>query len=386
MKGLRSLLTSKKRPYPQFVKSEQLSSKSVETKKMNTPNANNKLSLLTWNVWFGKLEQHIRNKSIISICEELQPDVICLQEVTGEFLWQAKKFSHFLLENYSFFDPFDGSTTEEEYGVLVLCKKHLDPKFVIHKLDSEMGRRLEMAEITTGNERFAVGSVHLESLGSQPTRKKQLEESYAELKQFKSSVLCGDFNFCSERNFSGQGPLDNHCLARTLPGFTDMWPQLHPPSGGESSAGYTFDTDANPMAGGGQPQRFRFDRVMHRLAAAPQNRPCGHSDTDAVPTTQWRAAHIQIVGNSPITERGGVHSCLPSAPLPGNAAPQQIVDPYASPPRKSAHSEGAPVMTLRDRQTLVPLFPSDHFGLYCEFVLETVDAVGGQESATGNVL
>eukprot|EP00668_Euglena_longa_P042762 GGOE01056614.1.p2 GENE.GGOE01056614.1~~GGOE01056614.1.p2 ORF type:complete len:112 (+),score=23.39 GGOE01056614.1:425-760(+) len=91
------------------------------------------------------------------------------------------------------------------------------------------------------------------------------------------AVLCGDFNFDAERNYRGDGPLENAALALTLPGYTDVWPALR---GGEK--GFTYDSRANPTIS--HHQQMRYDRVcckggelvpksIEMVGTNPLNRP-----------------------------------------------------------------------------------------------------------------
>eukprot|EP01052_Picozoa_sp_SAG31_P020149 SAG31_NODE_1502_length_8080_cov_131.725849_7_plen_268_part_00 len=150
---------------------------------------------------------------------------------------------------------------------------------------------------------MTVGAVHLESLGTQPVRRRQLRTISRALAPVGGpAVLCGDFNFDSRRNWSAhytcaldgvqtatdaQGPsaggqpacgtpehrpdrapdgddseLDNDCLAQILPGWTDLWPMLRP-----AEPGFTFDSERNSNAAVsffGQPkyEQMRYDRIL----------------------------------------------------------------------------------------------------------------------------
>ncbi len=167
-----------------------------------------------------------------------------------------------------------------------------------------------------------------------------------------------------------------------MPEFTDMWSQLlqHPPDSEtitDSNAGYTFDTTLNPMIGQ-KYERMRYDRIVHRLLPSAPSQPSITSifrETPAavVDDASWTAASIQIIGNSPITETrdGGARSCIPSADATEPAAES---NPYDSPPAKGAQGMSRPVMIVPPGAMVpVPLFPSDHFGLYSEFVLRTAE-------------
>ena len=110
-------------------------------------------TLLTWNVWFGKLEAEARYRAIISRIETASPDFICLQEVTIEFIWQIQR-DPYIQENY--FSSEDGNQgTLETYGVLLLWKKvHSTHLLRLYHLPSRYGRRLAIVSIS-----FDFGSI-----------------------------------------------------------------------------------------------------------------------------------------------------------------------------------------------------------------------------------
>ncbi len=100
----------------------------------------NKLSVVTWNVWSDPLEQNIRYESILTICQELQPDVICFQEVIGDFIQRIKNTPYFY-DNYVCSDPKFNSATLEPcwYGVLMLTKKIHPVTYKFYKLPTIYG-------------------------------------------------------------------------------------------------------------------------------------------------------------------------------------------------------------------------------------------------------
>ena len=109
--------------------------------------------------------------------------------------------------------------------------------------NSEMGRHLLTARCAIGDQKhcITVGNVHLESLNNAKIREAQLAVSDRALPTGES-ILVGDFNFCSERNYDGSLPLENDCLSRVLPSHEDLWQKLKP---GEQ--GFTFDSVKNTM-------------------------------------------------------------------------------------------------------------------------------------------
>jgi hypothetical protein len=67
---------------------------------------------------------------------------------------------------------------------------------------------------------------------------------------------CGDFNFCSYRNFDGSPPSENASLKRIFPEFMDVWEYVHP----ELQPTYTFNGKVNRLVGN-EEECMRYDRI-----------------------------------------------------------------------------------------------------------------------------
>lgn len=294
-----------------------------------------KLRLVTWNVWFAPYEMSLRASAMINILQKVNPDVICLQEVTCNFLEQISR-SQWITDKYFCSDPtYDGSTIKKYgYGCAILCKRHLSPSFSFVKFDNtEMGRHLITARCAIGDENQFVtfGNVHLESLDNAKTREAQLDVSNS-LLPTGESILVGDFNFCSERNYDASLPLENDCLSRTIPSYEDLWQKLKP-----EQHGFTFDSMVNKMIH--SYEQARYDRIMTSL-----------DKTSLKPTS------MDIIGNRKLDMVTAMEIEQEENPSP------IIFDSFSTPPRKSAC-----VGTESENEEIV--FPSDHFGLLAEFTL-----------------
>lgn len=265
------------------------------------------LSLVCWNVWFDRLKFVERCSEILRICGELNPDVICFQEVTPSFLRILQEGT--LLASYVSSEACIGPTIGS-YGVLTLCKRELSPQFTSYPFgDTEMGRSLLLCDMNIHGTRIVVGTTHLESLNNASVRRSQLlqcKDIFADIAA--PIILCGDFNFCSYRNFKiSSMPLENDVLRKEFPSFVDLWPQLR----GEADKGFTFDSERNTNIK--QHEVMRYDRVIcdGKGKIAPQS--------------------IDLLGTSPIG--------LGAVSVPREA--------FATPPPKQQQ-----------------VFPSDHFGLH----------------------
>jgi len=262
---------------------------------------------------------------------------------------------------------------------MLLVKHEYAPTFVETAMQTHMGRTLLTAHIklprpstsssssssSSSNEssevdyegevssNVTISTVHLESLSNADVRESQLRVCADVLQapsNIDSALLCGDFNFCSYRNFDARREgLENDVLGRVLPAFVDLWPFLRhhnrsAPStvvaeaggggggGGAAAAvaavaeeekGYTFDTEINTMLEGKKHERMRYDRILFKRASGPLPSPL-------------EPLSIQIVGDSPIG---------------AEEVSDTVVRSVFSTPEKQPRS----------------IFISDHFGLLATF-------------------
>lgn len=160
---------------------------------------NERLRVVTWNVWFDDFFMKERFCSIVEIILRRSPDVVCLQEVVPLFADTLKK-------SVIIGSLYDISANHvKPYGNLILTRKDLYATFSEISLDSMMGRSLLLAELRpmacpdSGDPQAwkagVVGTVHLESLNSRSVRRKQLVVCNKVLSSYQNAVLCGDFNF-----------------------------------------------------------------------------------------------------------------------------------------------------------------------------------------------
>ena len=175
------------------------------------------IKLLTWNIWFNKKYMELRFCEILRLVKKSDPDICCFQEVVPEFIELMGLDTHWF-DNYDFSD-LDVSP----YGTILCVKKYFEFGFKSYDLTSKMGRKL----IIGSNPDLVVGTVHLESLDSQPIRLTQLQEIKELLDSYGSvsKILCGDFNFCSQANYKPNPniPLENLNLIHTFPDYLDQW-------------------------------------------------------------------------------------------------------------------------------------------------------------------
>jgi hypothetical protein len=128
------------------------------------------LRVVTYNCYFGKLEQEARAIALIEHCLRFDPHVIAIQEVSLEFIKHIKAIpavqrSYRLCPEKGF-----SSSAGCWYGVCFLVHLSLKPKIIETTLPSSMGRMLLSLQFENG----VISTCHFESLGNAPTRAKQL--------------------------------------------------------------------------------------------------------------------------------------------------------------------------------------------------------------------
>ena len=111
------------------------------------------LSVLTYNVWFGEHNFDDRVRAIIQIVLDSDADVVCLQEVTGNFLKMFLRNDTILQRYYLSGNGIRG------YGVCVLTK--FPCHFAETGLESHMGRSLLMAESRINGQAVLLCTAHL---------------------------------------------------------------------------------------------------------------------------------------------------------------------------------------------------------------------------------
>jgi len=247
------------------------------------------ISILTWNVWFGSLARRQRFTAILEDVYERSPDVACFQEVVCDFIGILHAHNG-LMETYVCSPNRIG-----QYGCLTLVKRSLSPEFNEIALLTRMDRSLILA--TFANNSIAVGNVHLESLDNERARKIQLHACHETLQPFATAVLCGDFNFDSNKTWGDWQPrakprspseLENNNLALELPEWVDVWVALQ----GEDEPGYTFDGATNPACVRDAGEQMRYDRVIMN------------------PTSEFKAVDIRMIGTEPLGAKaeGTIHN------------------------------------------------------------------------------
>lgn len=205
--------------------------------------AGDAFTVITINVWFGKLHQRLRYDALFRLLEEQRPEVVAFQEVTYDFLSQLK--DQRWTAEYRWVD--DHGPQLGHYGVAVLTRIPVR-RARYAELPSDMGRTVLLAELEFAQETLTIATTHLESRNQNVERRaEQLGAIGALLAEEGAGIFCGDFNFCASWQ------LEND----RLDGFDDVWSRLRP-----GDDGYTLDSNINLMKEGSSLAPVRFDRML----------------------------------------------------------------------------------------------------------------------------
>ncbi|KAK9719969.1 hypothetical protein K7432_004453 [Basidiobolus ranarum] len=200
-------------------------------------------------------------------------DVICLQEVTSEFVEQIKQ-ELWVQQSYMLSD------IESQYihpqGVLMLSRLPLHPFYETY-LPSKQQRKMLYADIYINEQSVVrIATSHLDSSKENVNIRQQQLESMktvllpqSEKDKFMTSVVCGDFNFTE--------PNEDAVLKNAH--FIDAWE--HKNSNNKTGAGYTLGINyptSNPT---------RNDRVYI----------CNHDKE-----IHWEAVRVKLIGDKPIPD------------------------------------------------------------------------------------
>lgn len=274
---------------------------------------------LTYNVWFA---EHValvdRVQGLSDVIRDVDPHVICLQEVTPNILM--------LLHAQPWFEEYKGTPPPpQQYFTLTLFRRSMDKPDRTTRLTrrefstSRMGRYADgvVGMSCGGGRELTVFTSHLESFISKEQNSSR--ERVAQLKDalrvidgvvdrraserdargesggVRNAIFMGDTNW--DESTDGEVPLPAE--------WCDAWL-----SHGDGGAGYTYDLRRNPMMGGYLQKRL--DRAFYRL-----------EDFDVT--------GVRMVGTEPVRRRDG--------------SAVTYVDEY------------------RGRNQTRPVLPSDHFGL-----------------------
>jgi endonuclease/exonuclease/phosphatase family metal-dependent hydrolase len=356
----------------------------------NNNNNNNFLSVATYNVWFDDFEFKKRVLSILNIVSNLSCDIICFQEVTQDFIEILNKsilFNDYNSSdiNESGVDRNSSTCLSDSYGVLTLCKKIFNPNFIYYSLPTDMDRKLLVCEININNEleKVAIGNVHLESLNSHKLRMRQLKMCNEILNSYNNSIIMGDFNCCSYRNYSGNGKLENDDIKNNLISYHDTWVKL---KDSNIEPGFTYDTKINTMLSY-KFEQMRYDRIFYKSSSSFSFSNIFSKSNQKL---QIQPINIEIIGNKKIKNDINLESVELSSPIAISPINRDFTTPLATPDKLSndinkdnlaINNNVLPQQSVFDTPDVKKIsidlnsisnrdvFPSDHFGIISSFQL-----------------
>lgn len=196
------------------------------------------ISLITYNIWYDKFNQHNRFKAICEIFSDYTPEFICIQECTPEMLHLLNS-STFFTSNYFIYSP-----PIYLFDVLILSKFKAKKHYVID-LPSDLNRKLLCIELVINGKTTIVATVHLERSESPYFRIEQLKKCFDHLDNFEYAYLLGDFNFdkTQEEQFVHSS-------------FKDLWLEHKEKHNLPDSAGVTRPKEKEKFV--------RFDRIYYK--------------------------------------------------------------------------------------------------------------------------
>lgn len=156
-----------------------------------TTQVEREIKLITYNVWFSTNNWVNRALSLFDIINREDANLICLQEVTTDFLKLLLKQEW--VRNCYFVSDANGSTVIP-YGVVILSKHYMS-NVTLFDMPTDMGRRLLLCGISLNGDNFIVGTVHLESMNNSEMRINQLARIQEITSAHENWMLLGDFNF-----------------------------------------------------------------------------------------------------------------------------------------------------------------------------------------------
>jgi len=211
-------------------------------------NDQQKLSIISWNVWFDDSSGEDRYPLILDELKSQKTDVVLLQEVTPAFLHALRL--HPVSKNY-FITLTDESMA---YQNIVLTRQRPQNKKVL-ALNSQMQRKALLVQLQLPNqdELLAVVNVHLESsLDAQRLRQQQLSQILLTVKNEPNLIMGGDFNF-------GNGSEEEAVISRSLQELAKGSRYISTP---------TYDVEKNPWADQTKywfESSRRLDRIYYRF-------------------------------------------------------------------------------------------------------------------------
>lgn len=160
------------------------------------------MKILSYNIWFNEYKKFERLDSLISLIAQLEPDILCFQEVTQDIFTILES----TLLCYNNVYPLKSFAN---YGCIIFSKIKFEK---IETLDfspfTQMGRELQFVKIKYNDKNIIIGNSHFESEFKKYNFNKinQFKRCYNFLNnlynQNDAIILCADTNISNESDES----------------------------------------------------------------------------------------------------------------------------------------------------------------------------------------
>lgn len=247
-----------------------------------------KLSVMSYNVWFDHRDRDTRVTEIINLCQRLNPSVICLQEVTHQmYTTFADK-----LGNIGYMSSFKDSKQYQKvatsgYGVVIFSKIPLVSVRVSPFMKTKMGRYFIIAKLQNG---INIITTHLESMPQYAeTRQEQIRQIMEIVPMIKDVIWTMDSNLTNRNGDTFPENSLNDCYHI---------------AGSPATARFTYDakTNSNIL----NKYQSRLDRIYYQSSKLAQTKfeLTGNYNiptTKAPPSDHYGIlAEFDIINDSPV--------------------------------------------------------------------------------------
>lgn len=248
------------RPWLSYIFSKK-KDKAMPKYTLSQPPPLERITMLSWNIWFVRFAMKTRMNGISEIIEELRPNIITLNEVTQANLK--------LLASQPWYRSYRVLPTDikrqEAYFVVMLTNLPVQSWKAYPFYSFDLGWKLLVSTLhfpvktISGKEQnlvnisFTIATSHFESLSANTLiRERQLNKSLNILLNYENTCLMGDLNL--EQKVDGEIMLPKH--------WEDAWLSL---PGNSHRNGFTYDPSINKMIPQGEYTKDRYDRVFCKL-------------------------------------------------------------------------------------------------------------------------
>jgi len=213
----------------------------------------NKFKVLSYNIWFDETLCLERTISLVNIIIQLQPDIICLQEVRPDI----HEILIMLLKEYKHCFP---QKITKKYDCVIFSKHPIIKCLNFPFKNSNMGRSLNIIQISNDGTDIVIANSHFESLfkkNENTAKLKQYEIARTLLdslyETYQNVIICSDTNVMvhEEDRFNKEFSCNN---------WIDAWVIK-----GDNNNKFTYDSENNIYLKQLKDKyRSRIDRILFK--------------------------------------------------------------------------------------------------------------------------